>query len=265
MATKPMTEQYVLGSMIKQMIEHDTGLTVDVTAGVGGGTANIHPAMIKGDFDFYPEYTGTAWNMVLKKDGRYADSMFGQLQDGYRKMGMRWLGMTGFNNTFGLAARKDIAEKYHLKTYSDLAPVADKLAFGAEYDFYEREDGYDALRNTYNLNFKSTKDMDIGLKYDAISQGQIDLMNIFTTDGRLAISDLTVLEDDKHLYPSYICGFVVRDEILNKYPQLEAVFDKITGLVSDGEMAEMNYNVEALGKAPEDEATSFLRKKGLLD
>lgn len=265
MATKPMTEQYVLGSMVKQLIEHDTALTVDITAGVGGGTANIHPAMLKGDFDFYPEYTGTAWNMVLKRDNQYADAMFGQLQDAYRKMGMLWLGMTGFNNTFGLAVRKDIADRYNLKTYSDLAPVADKLSFGAEYDFYEREDGYDALRSMYNLNFKSTRDMDIGLKYEAIRRGQIDLMNIFTTDGRLSISDLTILEDDRHLYPAYVCGFVVRNELLEKYPQLLAVFAKMRGLISDGEMAEMNYQVEAGGKDPEDVAAAFLRKKRLLD
>lgn len=107
-------------------------------------------------------------------------------------------------------------------------------------------------------------DLDIGLKYDAIKQKKIDVMNIFTTDGQLSVSDVVVLEDDKGLYPSYMCGFVVRNEILKKYPELQSVFDKVTNSITDDEMAEMNYQVEAGGKEPEDVADAFLKKKGLL-
>lgn len=264
MATKPMTEQYILGSMMKTLIEQNTDLTVDLTSGVGGGTSNIQPAMEKGEFDFYPEYTGTGWNMVLKEESLYDESMFGQLQVGYNYMDMTWVGMVGFNNTFGIIVRKDIAEQYNLKTYSDLAAVADTLTFGAEYDFYEREDGYDALCDTYGLQFKDTKDMDIGLKYDAINQGEIDVMNMFTTDGRLSVSDVTVLEDDKGLYPSYTCGFVVRNSLLENHPELQSIFDKMAGLITDAEMADMNYQVETEGKEPEEVADAFLRAKGLV-
>ena len=197
MATKPMTEQYILGSMMKTLIEQDTDLSVNVTTGVGGGTSNIQPAMEKGEFDFYPEYTGTAWNAVLKKDSLYDESMFDELQKGYDAMDMSWVGMLGFNNTYGIAVTKEIADKYNLKTYSDLAEVSNKLTFGAEYDFFEREDGYKALCDTYGLNFKDTKDMDIGLKYNAINQKQVDVINIFTTDGQLSVYDIVVLEDDK--------------------------------------------------------------------
>lgn len=264
MATKPMTEQYILGSMMKTLIEQDTDLTVHVTTGVGGGTSNIHPAMEKGDFDFYPEYTGTAWNAVLKEDSLYDESMFSELQKGYDAMDMTWTGMVGFNNTYGIAVTKEIADKYHLKTYSDLAAVSNELTFGAEYDFFEREDGYQALCDTYGLTFKDTKDMDIGLKYDAINQKQVDVMNIFTTDGQLAVSDIVVLEDDKGLYPSYVCGFIVRNEILDKYPELQSVFDKVENLITDAEMAELNYQVEGEGAEPEAVAQEFLKEKGLL-
>ena len=136
-ATKPMTEQYVLGEMLDILIEQDTDLNVELTQGVGGGTSNIKPAMESGEFDIYPEYTGTAWNMVLKKR---------------------------------------------------------QLVFGAEYDFFEREDGYDALCDAYGFTFKKTMDMDIGLKYQAINEGKIGVMVIFTTDGQLSVSDVTVLE-----------------------------------------------------------------------
>ena len=157
-----------------------------------------------------------------------------------------------------------IAQQYNLKTYSDLAAVADQLVFGAEYDFFEREDGYDALCDTYGLKFKDTMDLDIGLKYDALSQKEIDVMNIFTTDGQLSAADAVVLEDDKGLYPSYVCGFVVRNEVLEEHPELQQVFDKVENLITDAEMAEMNYQVETEGQEPEDVANAFLQEKGLL-
>lgn len=264
MATKPMTEQYILGSMMKILIEQDTDLKVDITEGVGGGTSNIQPAMEKGEFDFYPEYTGTGWNAVLKEESLYDESMSGQLSAGYDGMDMVWTGMLGFNNTYGLAVTNDVAKKFGLETYSDLAAVSDQLVFGAEYDFFEREDGYDALCDTYGLHFKDTVDLDIGLKYDAVSQKKIDVMNIFTTDGQLSAADVKVLTDDKGLYPSYMCGFVVRKEILEQYPQLQEVFDRVEGIITDAQMAELNYQVEAEGKEPEDTAKEFLKEKGLL-
>lgn len=264
MATKPMTEQYILSSMMKTIIEQETDLTVEITEGVGGGTSNIQPAMEKGDFDFYPEYTGSGWNAVLKKDSLYDESMFAELQAGYAGMGMSWTGMLGFNNTYGLVVTKEAAQKYHLKTYSDLAAVSEQLVFGAEYDFFEREDGYDALCETYGLHFKDTMDLDIGLKYDAIRQKKIDVMNMFTTDGQLSVSDVVVLEDDKGLYPSYVCGFVIRNEVVEAHPELQAVFRGVENSITDTEMAQMNYQVESEGKSPEEVAAAFLQKKGML-
>ncbi len=264
LATKPMTEQFIVGSMLKQLVEQDSDLTVNVTEGVGGGTSNIQPAIEKGEFDLYPEYTGTGWNQVLKIDGVYDESMFSDLQSKYAEMGLSWQGMLGFNNTFGLVVRSEIAEQYDLVTYSDLAKVADQLVFGAEYDFFEREDGYKALQDSYGINFKSTTDIDVGLKYDAIKENKIDVMNIFTTDGQLAQVDVVVLQDDKRLYPSYMCGFVVRNEALEKYPELKAVLEKLTNTITDEDMAELNYRVEILKEEPSAVARDFLVKNGLV-
>lgn len=264
-ATKPMTEQYILGEMLKELIEGNTDLTVTITQGVGGGTSNIQPAIEKGEFDLYPEYTGTGWNMVLKEEGLYGESMFREMQTEYEgSLGLTWKGMYGFNNTYGLAVRREIAEKYQLKTYSDLAAVSDRLTFGAEYDFYEREDGYDGLRKVYGFTFAKTADMDIGLKYQAINEGKIDVMTIFTTDGQLSTSDVTVLEDDKGFYPSYMCGNVVRMDTLIRHPELGSVLDQLDGILTDGGMADMNYQVESLGKEPKDVARTFLTDNGLL-
>ena len=265
-ATKPMTEGYILGQMLTELIEQDTDLKVNMTTGVGGGTSNIHPAMLKGEFDLYPEYTGTSWEAVLKKEGSYDESKFDELQKEYKeKYNLEYVNLYGFNNTYGLAVNRDIAEKYNLKTYSDLAAVSNNLIFGAEYDFFEREDGYKELQKVYNVDFKKKIDMDIGLKYQAMKDKKIDVMVIFTTDGQLAISDVVVLEDDKKMYPSYRAGTVVRSEILSKYPELKAVLEKLNNILDDKTMADLNYQVESEGKKPEDVAREFLQEKGLLE
>ena len=121
---------------------------------------------------------------------------------------------------------------------------------GAEYDFFEREDGYDALCETYGLDFGATMDMDIGLKYQALNQGEIDVMVIFTTDGQLSTADAVVLLDDKGFFPSYLCGNVVRNEVLEEHPELEEIFAKLTDTITDADMAAMNYAVEAEGTEP---------------
>ena len=265
-ATKPMTEGYILGQMLTELIEQDTDLKVNMTTGVGGGTSNIHPAMLKGEFDLYPEYTGTSWEAVLKKEGSYDESKFDELQKEYKeKYNLEYVNLYGFNNTYGLAVNKDIAEKYNLKTYSDLAAVSNNLILGAEYDFFEREDGYKELQKVYNVDFKKKIDMDIGLKYQAMKDKKIDVMVIFTTDGQLAISDVVVLEDDKKMYPSYRAGTVVRSEILSKYPELKPVLEKLNNILDDKTMADLNYQVESEGKKPEDVAREYLQEKGLLE
>lgn len=264
-ATKPMTEQYILGEMLDILIEQDTDLKVELTQGVGGGTSNIQPAMEKGEFDLYPEYTGTGWNMVLKRAGLYTEDLFEDMQREYEEdLGMQWVGMYGFNNTYGLAVRKEVAGKYGLETYSDLKEAAPLLTFGAEYDFFEREDGYDALCKAYDLHFKNTMDLDIGLKYQAVNQGKIDVMVIFTTDGQLSVSDVKVLRDDKNFYPSYLCGNVIRSDVLLEHPELGDVFAKLEGRFTDEEMAKMNYQVETEGREPRSVAEDFLRTCGLI-
>ena len=263
-ATKPMTEQYIMGNMLKDLIEQDTNLKVDITQGLGGGTSNIEPVLEKGGFDLYPEYTWTGWAMVLRKGGTYSEDEFDQLQAGYKERGLSWVGMYGFGNTYGIAVRKDVAERYGLKTYFELVKVAGKLRLGAEADFFEREDGYDALSEAYGMKFGSTMQMDIGLKYDALEQGKVDAIVVFTTDGKLSKANATVLEDDQHFFPSYECGNVVRDEVLQQHPELSDVLKKLDGAITETDMAQMNYEVEEGGKDPEDVASAYLRSKGLL-
>lgn len=265
-ATKPMTEQFILGEMLRQMIETNTSLKVEMTKGIGGGTSNIHPALLKGEFDLYPEYTGTGWLVVLKKNTLPPpDELFNKLDQEYQhKYDLKWLAPYGFNNTYSLAVNEEKARQYGLKKFSDLARYPNEFIFGAEYDFYEIHEGYDALCQYYKLKFKKTRDMDIGLKYEAIQSGKVDVMTIFTTDGQLSKANLVVLEDDKHFFPSYYCATVIREATLAKHPELAGVLEKMKGILTDSEMSALNYQVDVEGKTEQEVATHCLKKKGLI-
>ena len=268
-ATKPMTEQYILGEMLGLLIEQ-AGYDVEITKGVGGGTSNIQPAMEAGEFDLYPEYTSSGWVLVLdhQAEGVDDEAMFTQLQEEYEEnFGMTWVGMYGFNNTFTVAVRGDTAEQYGLETTSDLAAVAGELTFGGNPDYIEREDGFGMLCETYGLTFGDVVDIDIGLKYQALASGDIDVTNAFTTDAQLANpdADLVTLAADKHLQVNYFCSTVVRQDALEKYPGLEDVLMQMDGLLTDQEMASLNYQVEVEGLDEQDVARDFLAEKGLLE
>ena len=268
-ATKPMTEQYILGEMLGLLIEQ-AGYEVEITKGVGGGTSNIHPAMESGSFDLYPEYTSSGWVMVLDHPaGEIADDeMFAQLRKEYQeKFDMDWLGLYGFNNTYTVAVRGDTAKQYNLQNTSDLAAAAGSLTFGGNPDYIERADGFGALCDTYGLQFQNVMDIDIGLKYQALVGGEIDVTNAYTTDAQLANpeTDLVTLADDKHLQVNYYCSTVVRRQALEEFPGLEEALMQMDGLLSEKEMASLNYQVEVEGVDEQKAARDFLIGKGLLE
>ena len=267
-ATKPMTEQYILGEMLGLILE-DAGFEVELTKGIGGGTNNIHPAMEKGEFDLYPEYTSSGWVMVLDHEAAGVDDqeMLDKLKSEYEdKFQMTWVGLYGFNNTYTVAVREEVARQYDLKTTSDLAAVAGELNFGGNPDYIERADGFPLLTETYGLAFKSVSDIDIGLKYQALQSGDIDVTNAFTTDAQLGNQSarLVALEDDKHLQVNYFCSTVVRQDALEKHPGLEEALMKMDGLLTDGEMAHLNYLVEVEEADEIEVARDFLVEKGVL-
>jgi Periplasmic glycine betaine/choline-binding (lipo)protein of an ABC-type transport system (osmoprotectant binding protein) len=265
-ASKPHSEQYILAEMLSLLIENHTDIKVEKKLGIGGGTSNIHPAMLRGDFDIYPEYTGTGLLFVLKEDLiTDSDELYKRVQDRYlEEYNIKWLGLYGFNNTYALAVKESTAQTYNLKTYDDLALASNDLVFGAEYDFFERDDGYEALKDAYGFEFKDTKEMDIGLKYEAIGSDEVDVINAFSTDGLIKQYNLKVLEDNKNFFPAYQAATLIRKETLDKYPELEEVLEKLTGQISDDEMIQMNYQVEKENMDPRDVAEQFLKAKGLI-
>ena len=265
-ASKPHSEQYILAEMLSLLIENHTDIKVEKKLGIGGGTSNIHPAMLSGDFDIYPEYTGTGLLFVLKEDLiTDPDELYKRVQDRYlEEYNIKWLGLYGFNNTYALAVKESTAQTYNLETYDDLALASKDLVFGAEYDFFERDDGYEALKDVYGFEFKDTKEMDIGLKYEAIGSDEVDVINAFSTDGLIKQYNLKVLEDNKNFFPAYQAATLIRKETLDKYPELEEVLEKLTGQISDDEMIQMNYQVEKENMDPRDVAEQFLKAKGLI-
>lgn len=266
-ATKPMTEQFILGEMLKLVIEDTTDYSVELTKGIGGGTNNIMPAMESGDFDLYPEYTSSGYIMVLKhdSDGISDEDMWKQLQKEYKdKYDMSWIGQYGFNNTYALIVREEAAKKYNLTKTSQLANVSDELVFGGNSDYIERKDGFHLLCDTYGLKFKDVKDIDIGLKYEALKKGDIDVSNGFTTDAQLSNDNVRVLEDDKHLQVNYFCSNVVRNDTLKSHPGLEEAIMKLDNSITDKEMASLNYKVEVEGKEDVEVAKDYLTEKEII-
>lgn len=264
-ATKAITEQYIIGEMLKVLIEEQTDITVELTHGVGGGTTNIHPAMVKGEFDMYLEYTGTGWNTVLKEESIYQETKFNELQQKYYdKFQFVWVAPYGFNNTYGLAVQKDIAQKYQMKTFSDLAVHAPSLTIGAEYGFFELQDGYPLLQKNYHMNFKSTLNVDLGLKYETMRQHKVDVINIFTTDAQLHDPTIIVLEDDLHIYPSYLASNVLRQAAITKYPEVVDILRQLENKLDDTTMMRLNYDVDVKHQEPTDVAYQFLAEQQLV-
>ena len=160
--------------------------------------------------------------------------------------------------------KREEAEKNNIKTFSDLAKASNQYRFGAEFDFFEREDGYPGLKKVYGFDFKKLVELDINLKYKAMEGKEVDVINSFSTDSLIKKYDLVTLQDDKDYFPSYNAGFVIKKETLKKYPEIKPLIEKLNGMLDDETMTNLNYQVEVENKNPQDVARKFLEEKGLI-
>ncbi len=263
LATKPVVEQYLVSTMLKTLIENNTDIKVNVDMGVGSGMLDMKPKELKGNYDIYPEHTGTAWNGVLNCDEQSELDDIEDLTD-KAKDDDTVEGLIGFNNTYAIAVKKNIAIQYNIKTYSDLVKIQDKVIFGAEEHFFNKEEGYDALQNEYGINFRNIKVIELDNKLEAVESCEVDVVTVYTDDKRLNNMDLVVLNDDKNIYPSFICGFVIEEEIKEKYPEILEIFATIESTISDRDMEKMHHEVEVFGIDFEEVATNYLFEKGLI-
>lgn len=264
-AAKPGTEQNIIAEMLGLIVEDATGKKVEITKDLSG-TEIIQPAMEKGEFDLYAEYTSTAWIFVVEQEDFPDDAtMLAELERFYaEEKNMRWLGLYGFNNTFTLTVPTALASQHGLETYSDLAAIADTLVFGGNFDFIENASGLQGVCAAYDMEFKEVRDIAIGLNCPALAQGDIQVTNAFTTDPQLSVADVKTLTDDQQYFTNFFCGTVVRQQVLDDNPGLEEALQSLNGQISDAEMCTMNYAVEVDGQNEKEVARAFLTEKGIL-
>lgn len=265
--SKDFTENILLGEMLAQLIEENTDLKVERQLNLGGTDVNFR-ALDRDELDMYVEYDGTAYAFHLGIEDPIEDptTMFDDVNRMLQEqLDMKFTAALGINNTYTLALPEHIVEEFELETFSDLAAVSSEFVFGVEHEFLNRDhDGYPGLRDAYGFEFKDVLAMETGLKYRAIEQDEVDLINAFATDGRLPAFDLIVLEDDLDFFPPYLGAPLVRVETLEKHPELEPLLNRLGGQITDEEMQEMNYLVDEEQRPEAEIAREFLERKGLI-
>lgn len=264
--SKDFSENIVLGEIFSQLIEAKTDLKVERKLNMGG-TFVCFEAIKNGDIDIYPEYTGTGLTAQLGMDViADPDETYRIVSEEFdQQFGITWLEPLGLNNTYTLAVSDAVYQQYGVETYSDLAAVSENLVFGAEHEFFDRQDGYDGLVETYGLTFKGEpQKMNVSLKYQAIGNGDIDVTDAFATDGELIKYNLHVLTDDKGFFPPYYAAPIIRNDTLSAHPELKDVLNSLAGLLDDDTMKQLNYRVGVSGEEPETVAKDFLTENGLI-
>jgi osmoprotectant transport system substrate-binding protein len=262
--SKDFTEQLVLGEMYAQILAA-RGLPIERKLNLGG-TQIAMEALRKGEIDLYPEYTGTALIAELHRpplgDGA---QIYRIVKAEYAsRYGLTWLDPAPMNDTQALATTRAIAQRYGLRTLSDLSRAAPQLRLGAIPEFTERQDALPGLQRVYGgFQFKEVRLFDIGLKYKALLSGNVDVVVAFGTDGQIAADDLVVFVDDKHFWPVYQVAPVVRDDTLRKYPVIAPALNALSPLLTDATMRRLNGQVDADQQEPADVARRFLQSAGL--
>ncbi|HBS46172.1 MAG TPA: glycine/betaine ABC transporter substrate-binding protein [Paenibacillus sp.] len=262
--SKNFTENVLLAHMMADLIEDKTDIKVKRQMNLGGSNV-AWSALENNNIQLYPDYTGTiVANYYQEKTGNSEESL-AKTRELLEKDGLAFLDPFGKNNTYTLAVSRETAEKYNLKTFSDLAKVSGEMVLGVEFEFLDREDGYPGIQKLYGMDFKQSKGMDHGIMYRSIDDGETDVTNAYATDAQIKVHDLVILQDDKEFFPPYDAGPIIRQETLDKYPELEGILNQLNGQISDEEMQQLNAEVDVDALKEEDVARNFLIKKGLIE
>lgn len=265
--SKNFTEQIILGNMLQQLIEDKTDIDVQTKLNLGG-TQVAFNALKSGGIDMYVEYTGTGYVNILNitEPNSNTDEVYNVMKDRFKAdFGIDVLNPMGFNNTYAMAVSKETADKYNLKTVSDLAKVSGELIAGPTIEFANREDGLLGLNKAYNMNFKTVNPVDGGLRYTALNSNETQVIDAFTTDGLIEQFKLTVLEDDKSFFPPYHAVPIVKEETLEKFPELRDVLGELDGKLTDEKMRKLNYEVDVNKRDAKVVANEFLKSEGLVE
>jgi osmoprotectant transport system substrate-binding protein len=268
--SKDFTEAILVAELYAQVLEN-AGFKVERKFNLGA-TPIAHAALVKGDIDLYPEYTSTGLQEVLKDTNRYGDAgaILGAVRKGYEEQfKLTWLQASPFNDTNAFATTLAVAEQYGLKTYSDLAAKAGELRLGGPAEFPDRVDtaGLDQAYGGFVGSFKEFKPLGTGtLRYDALKNGDVDVIVAFGTDGRIKGDNLVLLQDDKSFYPIYNIAPVVRLDVLDANPAIADALNRVAPLLTDDVMSGLNYEVDGPDKKePGEVIRAFLQRSGVIE
>ena len=262
--TKDFTEQYILGDILKIHIEENTN--IEATLMFDLATEVIFAALRTGVIDVYVDYTGTIYSYatIRSETGTPREIFEITSRTVDERYDLHMFEPLGFNNTFMLAVRRDTAEEYNLRTISDLAKISENLVFGGGAEIIRRNDGLPNLKILYDMSFKEEIALDGVERYLAISRDEIQVSEVFSTDGHLLTYDLVVLEDDKNFFPPYEGVIIIRKDTMESFPELQRILGNLSGAITDEAMRELNYRVDVLGDSPYEVADYFLRRINLI-
>ncbi len=266
-AGKLGAEPEILINMYKELIEENSDIKVEVKPNFGK-TSFLYEALKNDSIDMYPEFTGTITNSLLEEDlGKVSNDpkeVYNLAKEKiYDQDKLVYLKPSRFQNTYALAIKEDYAKENNIKNISDLKKVENNIIAGFTLEFNDREDGNKGLKSLYDLNF-DVKTMEPALRYTAISNGSINLTDVYSTDSQIITNKLKVLEDDKNLFPPYQAAPLLREETIKKHPELQEILEKLSGKISSEEMTRMNYLVDVEGKSAKEVARDYLKKNKLI-
>lgn len=262
--SKNFTENIIIAHMMADLLEANTDLKVVRKVNLGGSNV-AWTALENNDIQMYPDYTGTIVANYYQEATGTSQETLDKAKELMAEDKLKAMGSIGFNNTYTLAVTQDTAQKYNLETFSDLAKVAGDLTMGCEFEFKDRPDGYPGLQSAYNMNFKEAKGMDHGIMYRSLSGGEVDVVDAYATDGQIKVFDLKILKDDQEFFPPYDCLPIVRQDTLDKYPQIETALNKLTGKIDEEAMQELNAKVDDEGMKADTVAHDFLVSAGIIE
>lgn len=264
MGGKDFSESRILAEIMTQWIEAKTDIKVVRKYNLSSTLA--FQALRAKSIDIYPEYSGTIWGAQLKRTKYPNNSLhayFVAKREALKKFGFALLPIFGFNNTYAMAMREDHAKRLNIQSISDLKAHKDTLRLGANFTFFKREDSYPRLVKTYGFKFKQSRGMDHNLTYAALHEKKIDVMEAWTTDGKIQRYKLRLLKDDKMCFLPYHAAPLTRLDVLRKFPKLERLLTQLSFRINHSTMQALNAQAEK-GIPLKTIAVGFLQKQKLI-
>ncbi len=259
------TEQEILSYMVTELIENRTDIEVEQKLSLGSSSI-VLSAIRENDIDLYIDYTGTIYGSVLKKEpnSNVEEVYLVSKREMKEKYDLNILNDLNFNNTYTLAVTKETAEKYKLKTISDLSAVSNELVFSPTLVFMERNDCWIGLTKAYPISFKDVIPLDGAPRYLALMNKESDVIDAYSTDGLLKKYDLVVLEDDRNFFLPYQAIPVANNNLIENYPEVIPILEELSNYLNDNVMRELNYLVDEEQMQPEEVAHNFLIQNNLI-